>query len=61
MQVVVAKHRDMVIGVYSDINLAKRRAKEALPYAYKRVVYLVFDIDDKKEILNDKAISKERG
>ena len=52
MQVIVAKHRDMVVGVYSDMNLAKRAAKEALPYAYKRVAYLVFNLDDKKETVS---------
>ena len=47
--VIVASYKDVIIGVYSDINRAKRVAQEVFPHAFKRVRYTPFEIDDKKE------------
>ena len=44
MNVIVAKYKTVVIGVFTDINRAKREAKEAFPHAFNKVVYLPFEV-----------------
>ena len=46
MIVIIPYHKDTVIGAYSDMNRAKRAAKERLPYAHKRVRFVSFEVDD---------------
>lgn len=46
MVVIIPHHKDMVIGAYSDMNRAKRAAKERLPYAHKKVRFVSFEVDD---------------
>lgn len=46
MIVIIPYHKDIVIGAYSDVNRAKRAAKEKLPHIFKRVKYIAFEIDD---------------
>lgn len=54
--VVVASYKDVIIGVFTDVNRAKRAAKQRFPHAFNKVRYTPFTIDDKET--DDKDISK---
>ena len=57
MMTTIAYTSKGIVGVYSDINRAKRGAKEKLPYSFKRVKYIVFELND--GVTDEAQIDKE--
>lgn len=44
--VIIPYHNQVVVGAYTDMNRAKRAAKEKLPHIFKRVKYIAFTLND---------------